>query len=110
MRARRRHGKPGGRAAGGFDGYGLQRHGLDDQPLDADGDPQRRAGGRQQLPGVDATVSVAANAPASVINTATVSGGGELNTTNDTATEHDRRPSGHDLYARWSTRRRKAWC
>jgi uncharacterized repeat protein (TIGR01451 family) len=33
------------------------------------------------------TVSVAANAPASVTNTATVSGGGESNTSNDTASD-----------------------
>ncbi len=33
------------------------------------------------------TVNVAANAPASVINIATVSGGGEVNTGNDTATD-----------------------
>jgi hypothetical protein len=33
------------------------------------------------------TVNVAANAPASVTNTATVSGGGEINTANDTAND-----------------------
>ena len=33
------------------------------------------------------TVNVAANAPASVTNTATVSGGGEVNTANDTASD-----------------------
>jgi hypothetical protein len=38
-------------------------------------------------PAVTVTVNVAANAPASVTNTATVSGGGELNTANDTAND-----------------------
>lgn len=36
-------------------------------------------------PPITVTVSIAANAPASLTNTATVSGGGESNTTNDTA-------------------------
>jgi uncharacterized repeat protein (TIGR01451 family) len=36
---------------------------------------------------ITVTVSVAANAPASVSNTATVSGGGELDTSNDSATD-----------------------
>ena len=39
------------------------------------------------FPDLAVTVSVAADAPASVTNTATVSGGGELNTANDTATD-----------------------
>ena len=38
-------------------------------------------------PSLTLTVSVAANAPASVTNTATVSGGGEANTANDTASD-----------------------
>jgi uncharacterized repeat protein (TIGR01451 family) len=38
-------------------------------------------------PAITLTVSVANNAPASVTNTATVSGGGEVNTSNDTATD-----------------------
>ncbi len=38
-------------------------------------------------PGLTITVSVATDAPASVANTATVSGGGELNTTNDGAND-----------------------
>ncbi len=38
-------------------------------------------------PPITLTVDVAANAPASVSNTVTVSGGGELNTTNDTAND-----------------------
>src|SRR5439155_9671255 len=38
-------------------------------------------------PAITVTVSVAANAAASVTNTATVSGGGEVNTTNDTAAD-----------------------
>jgi hypothetical protein len=38
-------------------------------------------------PAIALTVSVAANAPATVTNTAAVSGGGELNTANDTATD-----------------------
>ena len=38
-------------------------------------------------PALTITVSVANNAPASVTNTATVSGGGELNTTNDSASD-----------------------
>ncbi|HVC93509.1 MAG TPA: DNRLRE domain-containing protein, partial [Pirellulales bacterium] len=38
-------------------------------------------------PALTLTVSVANNAPASVINTAQVAGGGELNTTNDTASD-----------------------
>ena len=38
-------------------------------------------------PLVTITVNVAANAPASVTNTATISGGGDVNTTNNTATD-----------------------
>jgi len=38
-------------------------------------------------PAITVTVNVANNAPASVMNTATVSGGGELDTSNDTATD-----------------------
>jgi uncharacterized repeat protein (TIGR01451 family) len=38
-------------------------------------------------PAFTVTVSVASNAPGSVTNTATVSGGGETNTTNDSATD-----------------------
>ncbi len=38
-------------------------------------------------PGITLTVNVAANAPPSVTNTATVSGGGEINTANNTATD-----------------------
>ena len=41
--------------------------------------------GLASYPAITLTVSVAANAPASVINTATVSGGGQTNTSNDTA-------------------------
>ena len=43
------------------------------------------AGG--SYPPLTLTVNVAANAPASVTNTATVSGGGETNTANDTASD-----------------------
>ncbi|MDQ6745202.1 MAG: DUF11 domain-containing protein [Actinomycetota bacterium] len=43
------------------------------------------AGG--SYPPITVTVNVAGNAPASVTNTATVSGGGELNTANDTASD-----------------------
>ena len=42
-------------------------------------------GGLASYPAITLTVNVAANAPASVINTATVSGGGQTNTSNDTA-------------------------
>ena len=38
-------------------------------------------------PAITLTVNVAANAPASVVNSVTVSGGGELNTSNNTATD-----------------------
>ena len=38
-------------------------------------------------PAVTITVNVAANAPASVANTATISGGGDVNTANNTATD-----------------------
>jgi uncharacterized repeat protein (TIGR01451 family) len=38
-------------------------------------------------PAITLTVNVAANAPSSVTNTATVAGGGEVNTGNDTATD-----------------------
>ena len=38
-------------------------------------------------PAIVVTVTVASNAPASVTNTATVSGGGEINVANDTATD-----------------------
>jgi uncharacterized repeat protein (TIGR01451 family) len=40
-----------------------------------------------QYPPITLFVNVASNAPASVVNTATVSGGGELNTSNDTAND-----------------------
>ncbi|HVS82196.1 MAG TPA: hypothetical protein VHE60_10720, partial [Pyrinomonadaceae bacterium] len=43
-------------------------------------------GGGSSYPAITLTVTVAINAPASVTNTATVSGGGETNTANDTAT------------------------
>ena len=43
-------------------------------------------GAAASYPAITLTVKVANNAPASVTNTATVSGGGELNTANDTAT------------------------
>lgn len=43
------------------------------------------AGG--SYPVITLTVNVASNAPSSLTNTATVSGGGELNTTNNTATD-----------------------
>ena len=43
--------------------------------------------GGASYPDLTITVSVAGNAQASVTNTATVSGGGELNTTNDTAND-----------------------
>jgi uncharacterized repeat protein (TIGR01451 family) len=39
------------------------------------------------FPNIVLTVNVSSTAPASVMNTATVSGGGELNTANDTATD-----------------------
>jgi hypothetical protein len=39
-------------------------------------------------PAITLKVNVASNAPASVTNTATVSGGGETNTSNDTANDH----------------------
>ena len=48
-------------------------------------------------PALTLTVNVAANAPASVTNTATVSGGGELNTANDTATDPTTIATGPDL-------------
>jgi hypothetical protein len=41
----------------------------------------------QSYPPVTLTVSVAANAPASVTNSVTVSGGGEINTSNNTASD-----------------------
>ena len=46
-------------------------------------------------PGLTITVSVATDAPASVANTATVSGGGELNTTNDGANDPTTVLAGH---------------
>ena len=44
-------------------------------------------GASTSYPVITLTVSVAANAPASVTNTVTVSGGGETNTSNDTASD-----------------------
>src|SRR5207237_150494 len=38
-------------------------------------------------PTITVTVNVAANAPATVINSATISGGGELNAANDTSND-----------------------
>ncbi len=46
---------------------------------------------------ITVTVNVAANAPASVINSATVSGGGELNTANDGANDPTTIGNGPDL-------------
>ena len=46
---------------------------------------------------VTVTVNVAANAPASVTNNATVSGGGELNTANDSASDPTTIGNGPDL-------------
>ena len=43
--------------------------------------------GGATYPAIALTFNIAANAPDSVVNTATVSGGGEINTTNDTATD-----------------------
>ncbi len=49
---------------------------------------ERWAGGRgRAIRALTLTVNVASTAPASVTNTATVSGGGETNTGNDTATD-----------------------
>jgi hypothetical protein len=45
------------------------------------------AGGLSSYPVITLTVTVAADAPASVINTASVSGGGETNTSNNTASD-----------------------
>ena len=92
-------------------GYGVRRRGLDVHPASA---PVHRAASRsppaRARPPLTLTVTVAANAPASVTNTATVSGGGESNTTNDTATDvativrrarpHDR----EDAYGQLHTR------
>ena len=43
--------------------------------------------GGASYPAIALTFNIAANAPDSVVNTATVFGGGEINTTNDTATD-----------------------
>src|SRR5205085_5715551 len=43
--------------------------------------------GGASYPAITLTVNIAANAPSSVTNTATVSGGGETNTSNDTAND-----------------------
>ncbi|HVW86967.1 MAG TPA: DUF1349 domain-containing protein [Bryobacteraceae bacterium] len=43
--------------------------------------------GARSYPAITITVNVAANAPASLTNTASVAGGGELNTTNDSAAD-----------------------
>jgi uncharacterized repeat protein (TIGR01451 family) len=43
--------------------------------------------GNGQYPQIDITANVPLNAPSTVTNTATVSGGGEINTANDTATD-----------------------
>jgi uncharacterized repeat protein (TIGR01451 family) len=43
--------------------------------------------GSMSYPPITLTVNVAGNAPADVVNTATVSGGGDANTTNNTATD-----------------------
>jgi uncharacterized repeat protein (TIGR01451 family) len=48
-------------------------------------------------PAITLTVTVAANAPASVTNSATVSGGGEINTANDTANNVTTIAAGPDL-------------
>jgi uncharacterized repeat protein (TIGR01451 family) len=58
------------------------------------GDPL--AGGASYLP-IILTVNVAGNAPASVTNVATVAGGGELNTTNDAASDPTTIVPGPDL-------------
>ena len=48
-------------------------------------------------PAITVTVNVAANTPASVTNNATVSGGGELNTANDSASDPTTIGNGPDL-------------
>ncbi len=54
-------------------------------------------GAGASAPPLTLTVTVAANAPASVTNTATVSGGAETNTTNNTATDATTIGAGPDL-------------
>ena len=54
-------------------------------------------GAGASAPTLTLTVNVAANAPASVTNTATVSGGSEVNTTNNTATNVTTIGAGPDL-------------
>jgi uncharacterized repeat protein (TIGR01451 family) len=49
--------------------------------------PERCIAAAASYPAITLTVNVASNAPASVANTATVSGGGETNTSNDTAND-----------------------
>ena len=66
----------------------LQRLGLDHQPRHAlPAARNERLGAGGSYPVLTLTVNVAANAPANVVNTATVSGGGETNTANDTASD-----------------------
>jgi uncharacterized repeat protein (TIGR01451 family) len=58
---------------------------TDGQTVTATRDDELDGGG--SYPVLTITVSVAAGAPANVINTATVAGGGEINTSNDTASD-----------------------
>ena len=74
---------PGGLAATSFSGSGWTCV-LTPSPSCSRNDPLNAGA---SYPGLTLTVSVAANAPANVTNVATVAGGGEANTANDTASD-----------------------
>ena len=86
-RADERAGDGGGHAAERPDGDRAERHGLELHGGDADVHAERCAGGGASYPAMTVTVNVASTAPASVTNTATVSGGGQTNTANDSASD-----------------------
>ena len=64
-----------------------QRHGMDLHSGHIDLHARRCPSPGGSYPAITLTVNVAGNAPASVTNTANVSGGGEVNTANDTASD-----------------------
>ena len=76
-----------GISAARIDDYGHERHGLDRESRDEDRHPLRPSRRGASYPALTVTVNVTADAPTIVTNTATVSGGGEFNATNDMASD-----------------------
>ena len=88
LRRDQRHGDPHGHLARRTDGDGHQRRRAGRPPSDTLTATRSDALAKgASYPPITVTVNVAADAPASVVNTVQVSGGGETNTGNDTAND-----------------------